>query len=471
MILAWIVGFLIGNCISSVFQIPFIGMMIYFDIPILVVTVCLMILRWRVLLPAIVLLGVFFGGINNAPAPSGDTHVRVLKSLAISEDQKERMIFVDKKGSLWRGFGLGCEGLIGKLKAKNDKNIYESKRSYFNPEQSRKFVSIYCSSSAKNVFEIWSTYLRKDFLSRINGFSVDEKAFLKSIVIGETKELSKDIKDSFKKLGIFHLLVVSGFHVIMAVHVFNLIFKFPFQLIYSVRLIKPRSWTILSIVVDVLSSIIAVCYGYITGFSSPAQRAVIIYITARLSKIFFGQIPFYDRAIFSFFVQALLFPIGFLSESTLMSWVAYLCLIETSCGKMKDEIKKSIIQKIKQSFLSAIKQQTKLTIFAAACFAQLSVIGIIANLLFVPLFTIIFLLTFTFPFINNSDWALGRFRYVLNEYISIIRWLSLFCDDMPGLFINLDQTHSFWQCLFLIISCFVFLNILKKIKESFILIK
>jgi competence protein ComEC len=114
------------------------------------------------------------------------------------------------------------------------------------------------------------------FASKINQYFVSvnfaslppiHAALLNGIVLGEKSELTDDIKDSFIRCGIFHLLVVSGSNVMLVafiVYIFLKLFR-----------IKRKVAAIVSIPLIIL-------YALVAGYQPPVSRATIMAILVLL---------------------------------------------------------------------------------------------------------------------------------------------------------------------------------------------
>ncbi len=99
----------------------------------------------------------------------------------------------------------------------------------------------------------------------------DERAVLKALLIGDTREIPKEITEMFSKDGISHLLAISGLHVgIVATSAF-----FTFQWILSrFSFFLWRAWTRKGAALLAFFPVLA--YGLLAGMSPSTQRAVIM---------------------------------------------------------------------------------------------------------------------------------------------------------------------------------------------------
>lgn len=198
-------------------------------------------------------------------------------------------------------------------------------------------------------------------------------ALLRSIAVGDGSLLPSQVHDDFKATGIYHLLVVSGQHVTMIGLFAAGVLALPFRFCYALRLLSPRQWRHADGGLGVASVAIAVLYAFATGMNAATQRSVVMFAAWQLLRLFCGELPPMRRLCLCLIAQIAIFPIGLLSEASLMSWTAYLLV---GAASSKDPLR------------SVLWLQTKLCIIAAAAFGQLALFGIAINLLLVPVFTV-----------------------------------------------------------------------------------
>jgi competence protein ComEC len=144
------------------------------------------------------------------------------------------------------------------------------------------FQGIWATSYADNLLSVdplnGSSWLR--MMDRIRGAvsaaidrSVSESAgsILKALVIGDTRDIPLELRESFNRTGTGHLLAISGLHVgMVAVGFFFLartLFSFIPEFLY-------RAWTGKAAALTTLFPVVS--YGLISGMAPGTQRAVIM---------------------------------------------------------------------------------------------------------------------------------------------------------------------------------------------------
>jgi ComEC/Rec2-related protein len=214
---------------------------------------------------------------------------------------------------------------------------------------------------------------------RLNKVDPSIRHWLQAIILGDTGEMTVDERDQFKRTGLLHILIVSGFHVSVFALLFQLFLQAPFRVLYALRLLTPKYWMLLRPMLTLASIFLLTFYVIVLGFSPPSQRAYILFTVSNLSLLFFGALPGTRRMLLACAVQTLAFPAGFVSTSTFLSWVAYLFVIPTADPPKGWGI-----------LAGLVSMQLRITVLSVAIFGSLSVIGIFANMVLVPIFPAIY---------------------------------------------------------------------------------
>lgn len=228
---------------------------------------------------------------------------------------------------------------------------------------------------AEGLLAKFSLNMDRFFQARLAKVPEDLRAFNASLLLGRTENLGK-LKEVFKKLGLIHLLVVSGLHVsFISWAILCLVFA-PFQILYGLLILNPRLWFVLKSCLRIVSSVCVFLYAVGIGFPASTQRAVLLFVSDQLTQILGISLSVAKRLMCALALQAFLFPIDFLMVGSFLSWMTYLGIY----GLVKGG----------ESLYRILESQVALTLLVAGIIGQLSVIGIVANLLIVPLTPLIF---------------------------------------------------------------------------------
>lgn len=240
--------------------------------------------------------------------------------------------------------------------------------------------------------------LRKSISVRLDQFiGGEESKFLKGILIGDRSEIPFEVKEAFINSGVMHILAVSGLHVGMIILIVLALLS-AFRLPEKVRLI--------------VTCLILIFYVFLTGQSPSVVRATVMGVTVLCSLLVERKIDIYNSlalaAILLLFIDAKqLFHPGFqLSFAAVISIVSLYPKISSIQNILPEKTRcnnavKFVIGLAAVSISAAIGTLP----FTSYYFGKISIIGLIANLLIVPLTGIVLSLGITttgFSFI--SEW-------------------------------------------------------------------
>ncbi|SME89914.1 ComEC/Rec2 family competence protein [Pseudobacteriovorax antillogorgiicola] len=231
----------------------------------------------------------------------------------------------------------------------------------------------------------------------------------RGVILGMSREYHY-YKDLFKTLGIYHLLVLSGFHM-------SLVFKFVGGLVaqipkslYVLTLISPRLWRWVKNWVfptQVSSVIIA---SYFLGFSVPCQRACLTSILGHKQWLGSG-LSLNHRLLLVHFIHLFLAPYAALSMSFALTWLIYLVLVSRDSGK---------------TWMNAVISQVMISAILLVFLPSITVLSILINLLLAPFFALLLSSIFgAYLWVTWGDSA----SYVFEGQrmlLSLFQWLDQF---------------------------------------------
>jgi predicted membrane metal-binding protein len=369
--------------------------------------------------------------------------------VAATSNVRGPLLMVSEDGAVFETFGPQNLGMLGTLKSHPGDGLFNAKRLMFSPTFRPGFQTLTWWQRLQETFREW---LGKS----IRHLSAVDRVLVSGIVFGEQGSLPKIIEDSFKNTGLYHLLVVSGLHVSLMATMFSFVLRAPVQLGYSLRFISPRVWGQFSAFLRVSAAVGAMTYLSLTGASAAAQRSALFFAVRQVSLVFFGDIPIIFHLLLTAMVQIMIFPLGFLSEGTCMSWVAYLVVANPVMG---------VSSSIRQSCRSLLTLQVELMVLVTAIFGQLVVIGLVTNLLFVSVFPVVLfscLIAILAPWPDLTRLVLE----VPHNYLKLVDIFDCLTKLWPLLSIPRDQLPSSIRGFFLILSVGVVLNAFKRLSIS-----
>lgn len=190
-----------------------------------------------------------------------------------------------------------------------------------------------------------------------NTLSDEIYIFAKAIFLNEKYDLPNSIKNSFKLLGITHLLAISGLHMSIIYYTIKNLLKF-----LNYRLQEFIALFIISI------------YSLTVGFIPSIKRAYIMLLFMILAKLFYESISA-KRAYFISLILLLLYnPYQILDLSFIFSYVSTFCILFIPT---------------KNLLLKNIYMQLILTPFTYFYFNKIYIYSFLVNMLSIPLFTIL----------------------------------------------------------------------------------
>ena len=199
-----------------------------------------------------------------------------------------------------------------------------------------------------------------------NEITFDKSGYFEALILGDKNYLQREDINAFKKLGISHLLAISGLHLGLLISIIYYILQ---KLNFTSNLIE-------NIIIIILP-----CYMGISGFSPSVIRAglmIIVYLILRRKNI--ANI---DSLLITFLIMTIInplyiFDIGFeLSFFITFSLLMSTEYIKKSKNKLQSSLKISVI-----SFLASMP-------ILISNFYTVPYISVLSNIILVPIFSII----------------------------------------------------------------------------------
>jgi competence protein ComEC len=278
-------------------------------------------------------------------------------------------------------------------------------------------------SSGLSGFDVLREKIRHS-LARYNQYPA-ASALVTALTVGDKSSITLQSWDSFRKLGINHLVAISGLHVGMVV-----------MLIYWVsgrfwRLFARACEWIPAPQVQALSGLVAALfYAGLAGFSLPTQRALIMLSVVLLARIFLINLQSFKQLAVAVFMVLFWDPHAIVSPGFWLSFMA-VSAIFLSVGEAEKfsqpQQNKSLLLKIK----NLVSMQWSITLlllpFSLLFFKQVSVVSPLANLVLIPLFSFIVVpVALLMTFLDQLDVAFIEMLFV--EYLafvtSLLNWLE-----------------------------------------------
>ena len=244
-----------------------------------------------------------------------------------------------------------------------------------------------------NIYYTFKNYLINKIEKKKN------KEYYYAFILGDKSYIDKDIQNTFKQNGITHLFALSGMHIALFISILNKIFhKFKFK--------------------NIIIYLFLGFYLFLTNFAPSILRAIFFYILLRFNKKLEINLPtlivlLYTVILLLFLNPFLLFNIGFL-----YSIMATFGLI-LSAKLIK---KNNYLVKILMTSLIATIFTLPITLNN---FYEINLLGIIFNIIFVPLISFIIYPLILISFFMPTSFLLSFFIKLLELLSNWMAHLSL----------------------------------------------
>lgn len=230
-----------------------------------------------------------------------------------------------------------------------------------------------CKKSPYNIVWMLKSWREKG-IQRIEEFLPEEIVpMAAALIFGYRDLMEEDLQLAYQRLGIVHLLAISGSHIVVLVGIL-------YFLLIRLGVTKEKSSYILIIILP--------CYAVLTGMGPSVIRAVLtsILILMKISSSRLARLPAIDilSIVFTMYLlvePSVIFDVGFLLSFT----VSYFLIISSY-------ILKVIADKPLRMYLftTFISEYSVLPILLTY-FYEIPTLSLIANLLFIPFFSVIVL--------------------------------------------------------------------------------
>lgn len=278
---------------------------------------------------------------------------------------------------------------------------------------------------------------------------------LQALLLGNRQQIPDTLEDKFIHSGTVHILSVSGLHVALVCFILIIFFK-------AINL--PRK------VYIILTMLLLIFYCLLTGARPPTVRSTIMIEIILFGLLIFREVNFYNSLALAALIILLknpqdLFSIGFqLSFSAVFSIVYFTPKIENFLNPP------SVIKRIKPEKITLLKRLKNfciksLSVSLAAWLGTLilvvyyfnifSPVTVLANLLIVPLVTLIMASGFTFLFFGFLSPALALiFSAALDIFLNLLLISINLFSNLPFAFFRIPSISILEVGLYF---CFLFL--------------
>jgi competence protein ComEC len=272
-------------------------------------------------------------------------------------------------------------------------------------------------------------------------FPAETVGMTQALVFGETGRIPEEKMNSYRELGIVHLLAISGLHV-------GLIFGMLYFILLRLGITRESAlW---------VSVIFLLFYMVITGGAPPVVRASFMLIILLLFRKSRSRVSTLDSLSIVFISLLFWNPFSVFDIGFQLSFTVSYCLVLSSTVILASSVS-YIIQLLK---VTVVAQLSSLPIILFH-FYEFSLAGFLSNLLFVPLFSLLVLPMALFTFLMKLL-VFDDFYLLSSSYALIVRSVDAFSSLIAGFpftTVVLGKPHSLTIICYALLTLNVFLQL------------
>jgi hypothetical protein len=325
------------------------------------------------------------------------------------------LVVVDDRISFARGAAIAGDMVI-----LSTKRVFNLQRTIATVETPVDDVSLYCD---------FSRGLRDFFYQRVE--TSEHSNWLRAFILGDSSSLDRVTTESMRRLGLLHIMVLSGGHLYIVLNFALFLVRFLPIFAYVAGWTSMKVWPKVWILSHVFGVTCVVLFAVAVGFSQSIQRALICLLLLTMTPRRVSRKVRLSRNGWAVIIQAALFPCDLLSLSNLLTWAGTL-LLQTMSTAVALKSKTQI-------FLQLLGVQIVFFMTSLLAFGSVTLPQIIINIIFVPFFNVFLsgnLLALT-PLIDSE--ALRWFMTLQMQFLELLRNISAWIGLHPWLHLQLNQ--------------------------------
>ncbi len=259
----------------------------------------------------------------------------------------------------------------------------------------------------------WRDFLIESF--DIHAFSPDVSAFVNALLFGQKQDLSLEIKNNFRDVGVIHVLAISGLHI---------------GIIYSVlqQLLKRLGFR--TKYIPLITLLVLWLFALISGFAAPVLRAVLMFTIWALTQGKRRASTLYNSLAIALvmmlcFNPNYIYEVGFqLSFLAVFSIVFFYPLFAPFVSS-----KWLLLQYFKEIIAVSLAVQMGILPLQLYYFHQVPWLFLIGNMIVIPLVTLIIVvlllvLVLNFVWKTGAIFIGGALAFIINALYAVVLSLS-----------------------------------------------
>jgi competence protein ComEC len=282
-------------------------------------------------------------------------------------------------------------------------------------------------------------YTRNTFYSNLSRKNAD---IVLSIILSESDYLEEDLYNGIKEMGLAHIFAVSGTHIV-------LMYGAMLYVLMSLGLSRRMSW--------VLSWSLIWLYGFLIGFPVSVMRSLVMFTLLFGSEVLYRKYSSLNAIGLAALILTVYNPYWIFDAGFLLSFSAALSFILFSrfISKHIPEEKKFL----RNIWMYIFLQLLTLPVISYF-FNYIPLMGIVYNLLLIPVFTVILAWGFLLLILNGMfSFLLTILFRIFDSILTSIRYLVYFSDNFAfnGIVV---RSMTFSEIMFFYTALFICLYLL-----------
>ena len=272
---------------------------------------------------------------------------------------------------------------------------------------SANFSDIVITEGNMKIDEAFRSSVKEALLGNMN----ERNAYIAyAVLFGDQSGIDDEVDEVYRNSGIVHVLTVSGLHIAFIVGALMLLLK----------LFKGNKFLSLTII-----SIVLLFYCYLCGFTPSVVRATIMAIVLLLSRICNRPYDGLNSLAIAGFVIVCFSPLSTVDVGFLMSFfcVMFILLLAKPFTKLLSFV---MPRKVASVMAVSISAQIGILPFTASFFSSFNFLSVFANLLVIPIFSIIFPALFVLAFLLSFMPFLGPVLVVFDYAFDLVFIIASF---------------------------------------------
>lgn len=248
--------------------------------------------------------------------------------------------------------------------------------------------------------------------------STDERSIIQALVLGEKRDISKELYDEYAAAGAVHILAVSGLHVSIIYFIISFLLR-PF-----------KRWKYGNFFSFIIITVLLWAFAFLTGLSPSVSRAVTMFTFFAFASIVNRPTNSINTLFLSFFTLLIYNPLLLFQVGFQLSYLAvfFILLLHPSISKITYSRNK-VIRSFKEIIGVSVSAQLGVLPLSLYYFNLFPGLFLLTNIVILPLLSIFMIggivIVFLAFFEILPDWFVISYNIIIGLLNSFIRWVSL----------------------------------------------